>query len=86
MLFPRNALLSGPQAIFSPEEGIKKVKGGKITILLTNAFLFYKSKPSLVFKTRCSPQAAIQKMMENSDFGPSLPQKNVLTKNFNEAG
>jgi hypothetical protein len=29
MLFPRNALASGPQAWFGAEKGLLKVKGGK---------------------------------------------------------
>jgi hypothetical protein len=29
MLFPRNALASGPQACFGAEKGLSKVKAGK---------------------------------------------------------
>jgi hypothetical protein len=35
MLFPRNALASGPQACFGAEKGLSKVKVGKVKIPLT---------------------------------------------------
>jgi hypothetical protein len=39
MLFPRNALASGPQAYFSGEKGSGKVRGGKRKIAIDTAFL-----------------------------------------------
>jgi len=39
MLFPRNALASGPQAYFSGEKGSGKVRGDKRKIAIDTAFL-----------------------------------------------
>jgi hypothetical protein len=61
MLFPRNALASGPQACFSAEKGIAKVKVGtdqKISCLAIHPFAIlgpssYK-RPRQILKI-CSP-------------------------------
>jgi len=43
MLFPRNALASGPQACFSAEKGMAKVKEGKTGFsLLTPDQVWYR--------------------------------------------
>jgi hypothetical protein len=42
MLFPRNALVSGPQACFFAEKTIAKVKMGKSSPLLPTGIIFYK--------------------------------------------